>query len=214
MNTCFHNNRRAFTLIELLIVVAIIAILAAIAVPNFLEAHTRARISGFMSDMRACANALEAYRVDNISYPPADAVPVGEAGNWRARPEEAGEGFMPRRLTTPIAYIATLPNDIFPDQEKHVPFHPPHYSNDEFNQFLFAAPDNFYVARLSAGVRLARDPQPHEYDFRMIWAAYSHGPDGQHHDFESEQGFPVMYDPTNGTISEGDIIYFGPGGFR
>ena len=45
----------AFTLIELLIVVAIIAILAAIAVPNFLEAQVRAKISRAKADMRSLA---------------------------------------------------------------------------------------------------------------------------------------------------------------
>jgi len=41
----------AFTLIELLIVVAIIAILSAIAVPNFLEAQTRSKVSRTQADM-------------------------------------------------------------------------------------------------------------------------------------------------------------------
>jgi len=59
----------AFTLIELLIVVAIIAILAAIAVPNFLEAQTRSKVSRTASDMRSVAVAVEAYRVDNNDYP-------------------------------------------------------------------------------------------------------------------------------------------------
>ena len=43
-------NTHSFTLIELLVVVAIIAILAAIAVPNFLEAHTRAKVSKVRGD--------------------------------------------------------------------------------------------------------------------------------------------------------------------
>jgi prepilin-type N-terminal cleavage/methylation domain-containing protein len=60
----------AFTLIELLIVVAIIAILAAIAVPNFLEAQVRAKVSRVKNDLRACATALEAYYVDNNGYVP------------------------------------------------------------------------------------------------------------------------------------------------
>ncbi len=61
--------RRAFTLIELLIVVAIIAILAAVAVPNFLEAQVRAKIARVKTDMRTLGTALESYRVDNTGYP-------------------------------------------------------------------------------------------------------------------------------------------------
>jgi type II secretion system protein G len=60
---------RAFTLIELLIVVAIIAILAAIAVPNFLEAQVRSKVSREKANMRTIATALEAYRTDFSRYP-------------------------------------------------------------------------------------------------------------------------------------------------
>ncbi len=60
---------KAFTLIELLIVVAIIAILAAIAVPNFLEAQVRSKIARVKSDHRTLVTAIESYRVDNPAYP-------------------------------------------------------------------------------------------------------------------------------------------------
>ena len=63
---------RAFTLIELLIVVAIIAILAAIAVPNFLEAQVRSKVSRVKSDLRSVVTALEAYAVDRNDYPHMD----------------------------------------------------------------------------------------------------------------------------------------------
>jgi type II secretion system protein G len=67
----FYNKdiQKAFTLIELLIVVAIIAILAAIAVPNFLEAQTRSKVSRTKADMRSVATALEAYEIDYNKYP-------------------------------------------------------------------------------------------------------------------------------------------------
>ncbi len=92
----------AFTLIELLIVVAIIGILAAIAVPNFLNAQTRAKIGRVKSDMKAVANALEMYMLDNGSY-------CGDAVDVFGVLKNMGWS----NLTTPVAYISTPPADPF-----------------------------------------------------------------------------------------------------
>ena len=56
---------RAFTLIELLIVIAIVLILIAIAMPNFMKARMRAKVTAVTADMRSAAQALEAYCMDN-----------------------------------------------------------------------------------------------------------------------------------------------------
>jgi type IV pilus assembly protein PilA len=57
-----------FTLIELMIVVAIIGILAAIAIPNFVEFQCRSKQSEAKTNLRALASAQEAYRAEYDTY--------------------------------------------------------------------------------------------------------------------------------------------------
>lgn len=100
--------KKAFTLIELLIVVAIIAILAAIAVPNFLEAQTRAKTSRAKSDMRTAATGLEAYNVDYNAFPP-DGYNFDAAHNPMngQQQSEYNYWFLPHQISTPTAYLTT-----------------------------------------------------------------------------------------------------------
>jgi prepilin-type N-terminal cleavage/methylation domain-containing protein len=66
MNSLFRpSNRRGFTLVEIMIVVAIIALLAAIAVPNFLRARKRSQASKILEDLRQLDNATDEYAMEN-----------------------------------------------------------------------------------------------------------------------------------------------------
>ena len=94
------HNKKAFTLIELLIVVAIIGILAAIAVPNFLNARMRATIAKMESDVKALGDALMMYRIDNRCF----------FNHMGSNPLEEWNP-----LTTPVSYIASIPLDPFRD---------------------------------------------------------------------------------------------------
>ncbi len=62
------KDEKGFTLIELMIVIAIIGILAAIAIPQFSAYRTKSYNSAAQSDVRNLATAQEAYYVDNSKY--------------------------------------------------------------------------------------------------------------------------------------------------
>ena len=176
---------RAFTLIELLIVVAIIGILAAIAVPNFLNAQTRAKVARTESDHRAIATAVESYRMDNNAYPARGQLSVNSRLEFYIR------------LTTPVAYMNAVVRD-------------PMYKVVEGT----GAWGNLYPFQYPAqtdGFKTGStyyDLMPWEKVRRNRWALLGAGVDGN---YESSAGRSyVIYNSSNGLNSNGDIMRFGP----
>jgi prepilin-type N-terminal cleavage/methylation domain-containing protein len=68
------TNRKAFTLVELLVSIAIIATLTAILLPNFMGARERAKDAQKEQDMAAIKNALRFYYNDKGKYPDGDGI--------------------------------------------------------------------------------------------------------------------------------------------
>lgn len=60
----FDQRRAAFTLVEIMIVVAIIALLAAIAVPGFLRARKRSQAGRVINDLRLIDSAVDQYAIE------------------------------------------------------------------------------------------------------------------------------------------------------
>lgn len=71
-------KKRGFTLVEIMIVVAIIALLAAIAIPNLLRARVNANEAAAVSALKTVATASISFRSVNSSYP-ADLTALGSA---------------------------------------------------------------------------------------------------------------------------------------
>jgi prepilin-type N-terminal cleavage/methylation domain-containing protein len=59
-----NKRRGGFTLVEIMIVVAIIALLAAIAVPGFLRARKRSQASRIINDLRLIDSAVDQYAIE------------------------------------------------------------------------------------------------------------------------------------------------------
>ena len=74
-----REGERGFTLIEMMIVVAIIAILVAILVPNFMRARAQAQTASCEANLKEIATILELYQTDHQVYPTGNSTPVTTA---------------------------------------------------------------------------------------------------------------------------------------
>lgn len=61
--------QKGFTLLELMVVVVIVGVLAALVVPNFLDRPNEARVTAAKTDIAAINGALKLYKLDNHRYP-------------------------------------------------------------------------------------------------------------------------------------------------
>ncbi len=184
------GDDHAFTLIELLIVVLIIAILAAIAIPNFLEFQTRAKVSRAMADMRTMSTGIEAYLVDTGTYPlDGDDIDPFNPANFD----------VPTRLqvlTTPIAYLTNLPEDPFHREPVDMGYSAVLFQGAPPYTFIYNTFGNF-TGDGTIGIGPANNGNPNNYTLTSL---------GPSRSFDSQMvGFSLHYDPSNGTVSEGDI---------
>lgn len=171
-------RRYAFTLIELLIVVAIIGILAAVAVPNFLNAQMRAKVARVEGDVKTIKDALVMYQLDRQDLP-----------NWITF------GWYPAyaQLTTPVAYMSGILQDIFLNKfTDEFPLY--QYSFTTAGQSLRQMHDGGMRAGSVADLVIASLGPDGEDDTISI------------QNYPRTRVKFVPYEPSNGLNSDGDIL--------
>jgi len=188
------SNINGFTLIELLIVVAIIGILASIAVPNFINAHIRAKVAKVVSEEKAVRDAYNMYFMDRNAWPP------------HLDSNDAQHRF----VTTPISYLSTsiFCPFLFSEAGKKIP------QWEYFRGQYHCEPGFFWHDKEWPGLS-NNQPEYWSRQKNMAYFIISIGPDI---DFDQPQGCPTcsaaIYNPSNGVRSSGDILEPIYGGFK
>jgi type II secretory pathway pseudopilin PulG len=176
-------------LIELLIVVAIIAILAAIAIPNFLEAQTRAKVARVQSDFRNMKTCMFAYRVDFDWWPESEDGAGGDHSTLMNLTE----------LSTPVAYMSSVPyQDPFSTTKYNIGgggyWVPNHYQ-----YYLWKVPGEGYVGEVDYLGGGSKDNNGVAF---VDWTITCVGPTQK---WPPGFAWGLPYDPSNGTMSYGTL---------
>jgi len=180
--------RKGLTLFEFLVVIAVIGVLAAIAIPHILQAQIRSRVARVQNEQQLVGSALELYRSDYNAYPPYYVAPAI---------------IFPRiqrlvPLTTPVDYLPEVPEDVF------------NRIDIGGNKVLIYAERRSYQ-EAQADLPLQQSVYNSFFDGQLVsalWILRSRGPSGR----LLMPPFDVskLYDPTNGTVSVGNIVRWGP----
>ena len=206
------NARGAFSLIEVLIVLAIIGILVLIALPNFLQAQVRAKMTRSAAELRTLALALECYQADNGAYPMCNPYSLA------LTPAVWGPPVTLERLTTPCTYLSSV--NTYDPFEPQARYHGPQLEDEA----LITEPDQRRAARVykyaaqnatgyALWILLPSEPPACWYILEAC------GPDRHYHNLgdalrsmsgddinaDRRLSLKTFYDPTNGTISRGSL---------
>ncbi len=166
---------------------AIIGILASIALPNFLEAQTRAKVARVKSDFHSLATVIELFNVDHDEYPWHDDPSSGVPDKYWSI------GYRLRDLSTPISYISRVDmKDPFISQGAEGGYG--NWPREEYNY---------------------RNYRYFSWNYTS-WALNSIGPDQMKNQGLKIEPFvrgvthdTILYDASNGTVSDGDIPWTG-----
>ena len=181
------KNKKAFTLIEIMLVVVIIGILAAIAVPNFLNARMRATVTRTYGDLKALHKAMEMYRIDNNGY-----VPDYDSGAVPGVSISMNEVLTYAKLTSPVSYMASIPLDPYFLQTTTKSLHPKSVA-----YFQYAGPHSG-----------RQDPRDAWRPSGTLYTMTSLGPDKIDQSawsYPHPTAYTVSYNMSNGLQSKGDI---------
>lgn len=98
-----------FTIVELLIVIVVIGILAAITIVAYGGITERARFSSMRSDLTSINKAVQLYYVQNGAYPITPATATGCSGNWCGFDQSNNDSFVPGIVPSIAATLPQLP---------------------------------------------------------------------------------------------------------
>jgi len=217
------ENTKGFSLLELLIVIAIISIITAIVVPNLMSANIRAKVSGVKADMGSIAIALEDYKVDYGEYPKdsrlsrstsytsdiiaeSDQAFNGEGGTDSDDNDAIGLGYLiyPKAGFEPT-YLKRIAGDPFNDSGK-----------EDWNGSLGAHNHHYlyYTGKWDSDTGTSVDCTSSN-DSPQYWALVSWGPDRdndikRYTDAKTALDKDTDYDSDSGITSDGDIVIIGP----
>ncbi len=241
------KEKSGFTFIELMFIMLIVSILAAISIPNFLRAQTNAKITRAYMDMHTISLGLESYAIDHRQYPPSkytEIYDLEEIGReiqeiqeereerYEEYPEISRHPHQPRIHRPHVSYDIETPipegdhanlvqkaaykgvsSRHFPGNYEPIDWEilkePVDYLHgmgrpfkDEFGS---RHPPSYYWYYHLPSVYEDREKIDHTYKI------VSQGPNMQFDYLDLSADIQeVLYDPTNGTVSPGDLIIKGP----
>lgn len=185
------RRQSGFTMLELTTVGLIIMTMVVIALPNFLEAQIRAKVTSEQAELSLVATALEEYYINYRKYPP-NVAPKTAEGGIEGDGDPASRGAALLVLTTPVSYLSSLPVD---------PFAGSGIPADSWFDYV-----NFVDLSGTTAPRAGFAMEGH-----AAYTVVGLAPDGiPNMVAETFPPYGIQYSPTNGTKSDGDMLILGP----